>query len=85
MAPSSLAGMLCKRTVRIARYFRFCDAGATAIEYGLIASLLGMAIISSAGMTGNTVSTTFEKLSNLLSEASSDAPPSAAASPPMTN
>ena len=78
MALSALAGMLCERTARIARSFRICDAGATAIEYGLIASLLGMAIISSAGMTGNTLSTTFDRLSVILNEASSDAPPNPA-------
>lgn len=78
MALSALAGILCERTARRARSFRMCDAGATAIEYGLIASLLGMAIISSAGMTGNTLSTTFDRLSVILNEASSDAPPNPA-------
>lgn len=78
MALSALTGILCERAARIARAFRMCDAGATAIEYGLIASLLGMAIISSAGMTGNTLSTTFDRLSVILNEASSDAPPNPA-------
>ena len=78
MALSALAGILFERTARRARSFRMCDTGATAIEYGLIASLLGMAIISSAGMTGNTLSTTFDRLSVILNEASSDAPPNPA-------
>ncbi len=38
-----------------------CESGATAIEYGLIASLIGVAIIASVGALGNQISSTFNK------------------------
>ena len=36
------------------------DAGATAIEYGLIAALIALAIIAAVGMTGERLITLFE-------------------------
>lgn len=42
------------------------ESGATAIEYGLIASLIAVAIIGAAGALGNKVSSTFNKVSNSL-------------------
>lgn len=81
MDRSRIAGRLLERTVHIARRLASCEMGATAIEYGLIASLLGMAIISSASMTGNTLSTTFDKLSTLVMEASEEPPPTASSMP----
>ena len=38
------------------------DAGATAIEYGLIAALIALAIIAAVGMTGEKLITLFESL-----------------------
>jgi pilus assembly protein Flp/PilA len=38
------------------------DAGATAIEYGLIAALIALAIIAAVGMTGERLITLFESL-----------------------
>ena len=38
------------------------DAGATAIEYGLIAALIALAIIAAVGMTGEMLITLFESL-----------------------
>lgn len=39
------------------------ESGATAIEYGLIASLIGVAIIVGAGALGTSLNTTFDNLS----------------------
>ena len=39
------------------------ESGATAIEYGLIASLIGVAIIVGAGTLGNKLNTTFNAIS----------------------
>ena len=38
------------------------ESGATAIEYGLIASLVAVAIIGGAGTLGNNLSNTFTNL-----------------------
>ncbi len=38
--------------------------GATAIEYGLIAALIAVAAISAMGRLGNTLSTTFNNVSD---------------------
>ena len=37
-----------------------CESGATAIEYGLIAALIGVAIIAAVNTVGTEVSGTFE-------------------------
>jgi pilus assembly protein Flp/PilA len=42
------------------------ESGATAIEYGLIASLVGVAIIAAVRTTGTKVSGTFAKVSGNL-------------------
>ena len=41
-------------------------SGATAIEYGLIASLIAVAIIASASLLGSNVATTFNKVAAQL-------------------
>ncbi|WP_333825812.1 Flp family type IVb pilin [Pinisolibacter sp.] len=38
------------------------ESGATAIEYGLIASLVAVAIITGAGALGNNLNNTFKNL-----------------------
>ena len=38
------------------------DSGATAIEYGLIAALISIAIITAATTLGSNLSTTFDKV-----------------------
>ena len=43
--------------------FVTCESGATAIEYGLIASLIGVVIIAAVTTVGTDVKTTFEKIS----------------------
>ena len=42
------------------------ESGATAIEYGLIAALIAVAIIGGASSLGNNVSGTFTKVSGEL-------------------
>ncbi|MEO8667402.1 MAG: Flp family type IVb pilin [Bauldia sp.] len=43
------------------------ESGATAIEYGLIASLIGVAIIVGATALGGQLNTTFQTISDDLS------------------
>ena len=42
------------------------ESGATAIEYGLIAALIALAIIVGAGAVGNSLSTKFNSISTKL-------------------
>jgi pilus assembly protein Flp/PilA len=42
------------------------ESGATAIEYGLIAALVGIAIIAGATLLGNSLNTTFTGVSTTL-------------------
>jgi pilus assembly protein Flp/PilA len=42
------------------------EDGATAIEYGLIASLIAVAIIAALSFLGSTLTTTFSKVSAAL-------------------
>lgn len=42
------------------------ESGATAIEYGLIASLIGVAIILGATALGGSLNTTFQTISDQL-------------------
>ncbi|PKR88113.1 Flp family type IVb pilin [Pleomorphomonas diazotrophica] len=46
------------------------ESGATAIEYGLIASLIAVAVITAAGTLGNNVSNTFNSIAGKLKTAS---------------
>ena len=48
--------------------FAKCESGATAIEYGLIASLIGVAIISAVTTTGTKLSATFDKVQTQLNK-----------------
>ena len=50
----------------IFRKFAQCKSGATAIEYGLIASLIGVAVIASVKATGTNLNTTFNKIKGNL-------------------
>jgi len=45
------------------------ESGATAIEYGLIAALLAVAIIATLGLVGEQLNATFEKVQSELEEA----------------
>ena len=42
------------------------ESGATAIEYGLIAALIALAIIVGAGALGNALNTKFQGISDTL-------------------
>jgi pilus assembly protein Flp/PilA len=45
------------------------EDGATAIEYGLIAALIGVAIITAVGLVGSGLNTTFNSVATQLSAA----------------
>jgi len=49
----------------IARFVKD-ESGATAIEYGLIAALIALAIIVGAGALGNAINDKFLKIGNTL-------------------
>jgi len=49
---------------RLLHGFRHDTSGATAIEYGLIATLVGVAIITGATLLGNNLNATFEAVAN---------------------
>lgn len=45
------------------------ESGATAIEYGLIAALIALAIIGGATTIGTQLTSTFDSIGNTLTEA----------------
>jgi pilus assembly protein Flp/PilA len=47
-----------------------CESGATAIEYGLIAALIGVTIITAATTLGSNLSTTFNTVGTSVGNAS---------------
>ncbi|WP_105428770.1 Flp family type IVb pilin [Neorhizobium sp. T6_25] len=51
------------------------ESGATAIEYGLIAALISVALIAGATTLGNTLNDTFSSLSTKLSTANAKTAP----------
>ena len=54
------------------------EAGATAIEYGLIAALIAVAAVGVMGQLGDELGTTFGGVGTELTEANADAPAPAA-------
>ena len=48
------------------------ESGATAIEYGLIAALIAVAIITAVGSLGNNASNTFNTVANAMAETSEE-------------
>ena len=42
------------------------ESGATAIEYGLIAALIGLVIVTGAGMLGDELDALFTRIANKL-------------------
>ena len=50
------------------------ESGATAIEYGLIAALISLAIITAAGLVGDRLSENFGEIEKALSGASEGGP-----------
>jgi len=55
--------------VHMLKNFLKNEDGATAIEYGLIAALIGVAIITAVGMVGDSLDEVFTKISTDLSGA----------------
>lgn len=51
-----------------ARFFKD-ESGATAIEYGLIAALISVALITGATTLGSTLNTTFQGISTKMVDA----------------
>jgi pilus assembly protein Flp/PilA len=49
------------------------ESGATAIEYGLIAALIGIAVITAATALGTQLSSTFQAINTELSTATANA------------
>lgn len=47
------------------------ESGATAIEYGLIAALIALAIITGAGALGNSINAKFTKIGNTINSSGS--------------
>jgi pilus assembly protein Flp/PilA len=45
------------------------ESGATAIEYGLIAALIAVVLISSLGLLGNSIKNSFGKISTAVTGA----------------
>jgi pilus assembly protein Flp/PilA len=56
------AAMLTKYLVRLVKG----DEGVTAIEYGLIASLIAVAIITATGLVGTNLAATFNNIAGHL-------------------
>ena len=54
--------------MKIFRNLKNNEAGATAIEYGLIAALIAVAAITAMGSLGTQLSTTFNTTATKLSE-----------------
>jgi len=52
--------------VRALRRFLVEERGATAIEYGLIASLIAVVIIGTVAMVGNSLTNTFNEVASNL-------------------
>jgi pilus assembly protein Flp/PilA len=65
-----------ERSMSTFRRFVQDDSGATAIEYGLIAALVSVAIIVALGTLGNNLNTTFSTVANELGSAANNAAPS---------
>ena len=51
---------------RLMKRFLADDRGATAIEYGLIAALISVAIIAGASLSGNSIGNNFNNVSDTL-------------------
>lgn len=55
--------------IRLLKRFQADESGATAIEYGLIAALVAVAIIGALGTMKNSLTATFNSISNNLTTA----------------
>jgi len=50
------------------------ESGATAIEYGLIAALIALAIMAGAGALGNSLNAKFQDISKTMNDAGKTTP-----------
>jgi pilus assembly protein Flp/PilA len=66
--PSLIAQQEIVMTQFIARFVRN-ESGATAVEYGLIAALIGVVIIAGAGALGTALNTKFTDIGSTVSSA----------------
>jgi pilus assembly protein Flp/PilA len=57
---------------KLLKNFAKDESGATAIEYGLIATLIAVAIIVGATALGSSLSTKFDNISNCLDNPTTD-------------
>ena len=55
--------------MKILNRFATCESGATAIEYGLIASLICVVIITAISAVGSNVSVMYNKISTAVTAA----------------
>lgn len=55
--------------------FREDESGATAIEYGLIAALISVAIIAGASTLGNNLGSTFNNIAGKVKNPNGTTPP----------
>lgn len=60
--------------MRLIRSFLCDESGATAIEYGLIAALIGTAIIGGVGAYGNQLGNMFNGVSNKMTDSVNKVP-----------
>ena len=58
--------MWLEKMTAICRAFKTDERGATAIEYALLAALVGIAIIASTGTMGNHISDDFNEIGNTI-------------------
>ncbi|MGF9565608.1 Flp family type IVb pilin [Neorhizobium sp. JUb45] len=58
--------------MRLIRSFLCDESGATAIEYGLIAALIGTAVIGGMGAYGTQLSNLFNKVATTLNDTMSE-------------
>jgi pilus assembly protein Flp/PilA len=56
---------------KVLKKIRADESGATAIEYGLIAALIAVVLITSLGLLGNNINGSFKKISDRVSTANS--------------
>lgn len=53
--------------MKLLTLFRKDESGATAIEYGLLAALIGVAIIAGATLLGDELNGLFTRIANIMS------------------
>ena len=57
---------------KLLKFFKKDESGATAIEYGLIAALIALAIMAGASQIGGALDTTFTSIGDCLETPNAD-------------